>query len=171
VNSFEAQAVVNFKPYVPLSGSLTYVRYDRQPLLGYQNRREGLQPAAAFQLTPNWSVGGSVLFDLDRYLDNRDVFATTYLQNLSRGGQALANSTLYNKGDTYSVAQAGLSLGYKDECTTFSINYALTPRLAATGERESDRSVLVRLELRTLGQASFSQTLSAGSTSDGIATR
>ncbi|MBV9077257.1 MAG: LPS-assembly protein LptD [Methylobacteriaceae bacterium] len=171
VNSFEAQAVTNWKPYIPLQTSLTYVRYDKQPLLGYQNRREGLQPGASFNLTPNWSVGGSVLFDLDRYLDNRDNFASAYLANLARGGPALAATTVYNKGETYSVAQAGLSLGYKDECTTFSINYAVTPRLAATGERDTDRTVLVRLELRTLGQAAFSQTLSSGSTSDGIASR
>ncbi len=171
VNSFEAQAVANFKPYVPLTTSLTYVRYDAQPLQGYQHRREGLQPGAAFQLTPNWSVGGSVLFDFDRYLEQRDIFTTQYLANLVKGGQALANTTIYNRSDPYSIAQAGLTLGYKDECTTLSINYALTPRLAATGERETDRTVLVRLELRTLGQAAFSQTLSAGSTSDGIATR
>ena len=170
INSFEAQAVANFKPFLPLSTSLTYVRYEAQPLLGYTHRREALQPAAAFNLTPNWSVGGSVLFDLDRYLDQRDIYKANYLANFAAGGQALANTTVYNRAGVFNISQAGLSLGYKDECTIFSINYALTPRIAATGERESDRTVLVRLELRTLGQTSFSQSL-ANTTSDGVSTR
>jgi LPS-assembly protein len=154
-----------------VTGSLTYIRYDAQPLLGFANRREGLQPAAAWNITPNWSVGGSVLFDLDRYLDQRDLFTTNYAQAFRAGGQELAGQTVYNRSDLLSVAQAGLALGYKDECTTFSINYAMTPRVAATGERGTDRTVLVRLELRTLGQASVAQALDRVSTSDGVTTR
>ena len=91
--------------------------------------------------------------------------------NFAKGGQALANTTVYNRADLVSIAQASLSLGYKDECTTFSINYAMTPRIAATGERETDRTVLVRLELRTLGQANLSQSLNTSSTADGLTTR
>ncbi|NNM72607.1 LPS-assembly protein LptD [Enterovirga aerilata] len=170
VKSFEAQAVANFNPWAPITGSLTYVRYKEQPALGYLHRREGLQPAAAWNITPNWSIGGSVLFDLDRYLDNRDTFFNAYAAALAQGGQALANTVVYNRGDPYTIAQAGLTLGYKDECTTFSINYAMTPRVAATGERETDRTVLVRLELRTLGQASFSQSLGS-TTTDGVSSR
>ena len=171
VSSFEAQAVANFKPWLPLSGSLTYVRYEAQPLLGYTHRREGLQPAASFQLTPNWSVGGSVLFDLDRYLDSRDTFTQNYVNNLAKLGQAAANATVYNRSELWSITQTGISLGYKDECTTFSINYAITPRVAATGERETDRTVLVRLELRTLGQTALSQALNTNRTADGVSTR
>jgi LPS-assembly protein len=170
IKSFEAQAVANFNPWLPVTGSLTYVRYREQPALGYLHRREGLQPAAAWNITPNWSVGGSVLLDLDRYLDNRDTYYAAYQTALAQGGQALANSVVYKRGDPYTIAQAGISLGYKDECTTLSINYAMTPRVAATGERETDRTVLVRLELRTLGQASLSQSLGA-STTDGVSSR
>ena len=171
VNTFEAQAIANLNPWLPVTGSLTYVYYRAQPTIGFSHRREGLQPAAAWNITPNWSVGGSVLFDLDRYLDQREEYTRTYLANLARGGQALANTTVYNRADLYSVAQAALSLGYRDECTTFSINYAMTPRTAATGERETDRTVLVRLELRTLGQASFSQRINTSTTSDGVSSR
>ena len=171
INSFEAQGVVNFKPWFPASGSLTYVRYEAQPLLGFTHRREGLQPAASFQITPNWTVGGSVLFDLDRYLDARDTFIQNYTANFARGGAAAAAATAYNRTDPWSVSQTALSIGYRDECTTFTINYALTPRIAATGEREADRTVLVRLELRTLGQAALSQALNTNRTSDGISTR
>ena len=171
VNSFETQGVVNFNPWLPITGSLTYVYYRAQPAIGYTHRREGLQPAAAWNITPNWSVGGSVLFDLDRYIDAREEYLRNYAANFARGGQVLANTTVYNRADLYTVAQAALSLGYRDECTTFSINYAMTPRTAATGERETDRTLLVRLELRSLGQASFAQSLGSASTSDGVSSR
>ncbi|WP_375460146.1 LPS-assembly protein LptD [uncultured Enterovirga sp.] len=172
VNSFEAQAVANFKPYIPVVASLTYARYQAQPLQGFSHRREGLQPAASLQFTPNWSIGGSVLFDLDRYIDSRETYAVNYANYARDFGQAAAQANVsYRKSDPYTVAQTGLSLGYKDECTTFSINYAMTPRLATSGERESDRTVLVRLELRTLGQTSVSQNLTTASSADGIASR
>jgi LPS-assembly protein len=123
-DSFEAQMVANFKPLLPMSGSLTYARYGAQPAIGFPNRREGLSPAASFQLSPNWSVGGSVVFDLDSYLDRRDAFASQYIANLAAGGQNAANWTFRGSRDRFTIAQSGLSLGYKDECTTFSINYA-----------------------------------------------
>lgn len=171
VSSFEAQAVANLNPYLPITTSLTYARYEAQPLQGYAHRREGLQPAAAINVTPNWSVGGSVLLDLDRYLDQRDTFAATYQAYSAAFGQAAAAANTRYERDRYSVVQTGLSLGYKDECTTFSINYAMTPRIAVTGEREADKTVMVRLELRTLGQISTSQSLNSSTTSDGISSR
>ena len=172
VNSFEAQGVADWNPYLPVTSSLTYARYNAQPAQGYTHRREGLQPALALQITPHWSVGGSVLFDLDRYLDSRDNYAAAFQVYASQlGAAAAAANVAYQKTDRFSIAQTGLTLGYKDEGTVFSVNYAMTPRLAATGERDTDKTVLVRLELRTLGQISTSQSLNSGSTADGIASR
>lgn len=172
INSFEAQAVANFKPYFPLTTSLTYARYEAQPLQGYPHRREGLGPAAALNITPNWSIGGSVLFDLDRYLEYRDQRVAAYQSYAAQFGQAAANAAVaYRRSDPYTIAQTGITLGYKDECTTFSINYSETPRVATTGERESDRTILVRLELRTLGQIAFSQSLTDTVSADGVASR
>ena len=171
VNSFEAQAIASFKPYIPITASLTYARYQAQPLQGYPHRREGLQPAASFNFTPNWSVGGSVLFDLDRYLEARDLYAQTYTTYAAQYGAAAANTALvYKKTDPYTIAQTAFSLAYRDECTIFSVNYAVTPRVGASGERDTDRTILVRLELRTLGQTNVSQSFTT-TTADGIATR
>ena len=177
MSGFEAQAVANFKPFLPISTSLTYARYDAQPLQGYPYRREGLRPGAAWQISPNWSVGGSVLFDLDRYLEVRDANALTFAklaqnpifsQNPAYAA-ALQNMT-YQKTNPWTVSQTNFALAYRDECTTLSINYMVTPRLAATGLRDTDRTVMVRLELRTLGQSNASQSIST-TTADGIATR
>ena len=177
LNGFEAQAVANFKPWLPVSGSLTYARYEAQPLQGYPYRREGLRPGAAWQITPNWSIGGSVLFDLDRYLEVRDANSLAYMKYVSdaRYGvdtaytAGLANLQ-YRKTDAYTVAQTSLALTYRDECTFLSITYNQSPRLAVSGLRETDRTVLVRLELRTLGQSNVSQNVTT-TTADGIATR
>jgi LPS-assembly protein len=171
VNGFETQAVANFKPYLPIMASLTYARYEAQPLQGYPYRREGLRPGASWQITPNWSIGGSVLFDLDRYLEVRDANALMYQQYASNPALAsLLSSAAFRKSDPWTVAQTSLAATYRDECTTLSIIYNQTPRLAATGLRDTDRTVLVRLELRTLGQSNASQSITT-TTADGIATR
>jgi LPS-assembly protein len=65
-----------------------------------------------------------------------------------------------------------LGLGYIDECTTFSINYSVAPRdLAVTsGEKERNHTVLLRLELRTLGEVEFNQNLGGADTGqEGVA--
>jgi hypothetical protein len=47
----------------------------------------------------------------------------------------------------------------------------MTPRIVTTGEREADRTVLVRLELRTLGQTAVSQSLNSALSADGVVSR
>jgi LPS-assembly protein len=163
IDSFEAQASANFKPWIPFTASITYARYAAQPLLGFSHKREGLSPAATFSLTPNWSVSGNVIFDLDRYLDNREDYIAAYAAN-----PALA---VYRRSDQFSIASTGLTLAYRDECTTLSLNYSMTPILAATGERTDDKTVLVRLELRSLGQTGLSQTITSSNSADGITSR
>ena len=59
--------------------SLTYARYDAQPELGFDHRREGVLAGATWNITPNWFVSGSALLDLDRYLHDRDAFIAEYL--------------------------------------------------------------------------------------------
>jgi LPS-assembly protein len=67
---------------------------------------------------------------------------------------------------------AGTSLGvtYADECTIFTVSYAMTPRQLANGTTESDKTLLVRLDLKTLGGTNYRQQFGA-QTQDGIVTR
>jgi LPS-assembly protein len=148
---------------LPVSASLTYTRYAAQPLLGFNHRREGLTPAASLALTPNWSITGNVLFDMDKYLDQRETYVAAYGFNPA--------TAVYRRSDMYSVAAAGVTIGYRDECTTFSVSYSASPILAATGTTTEDKTVLVRLELRSLGQLGFAQNLTGANTADGIGTR
>jgi LPS-assembly protein len=152
----EAGTTVNFNPWLPLSTSLTYARYSAQPELGYENRREGLYGSARLGITDNWFVTGSVLIDLDRYLTARDQFVTDYLANPS--------TAIYKREDNLKVSSLSLGIGYIDECTTFSLQYIMTPRdvALASGEKDRNQTVMFSLELRTLGEVTVRQSL-AGS--------
>jgi LPS-assembly protein len=138
----------------PLSTSVIFARYAAQPALAIPDRREGLLTSATWNLTPTWSVNGSVLFAFQNQ-DN--------ITRLNNPGLFFAKSSPYN------VAALSLGAGYKDECTTFAVTYTSSFNDQTSGVRTREQSVLVRLELRTLGQATFRQNIGGTSgTQDGI---
>jgi len=153
LNRFEAGIRANFNPYLPVSTSLTYARYEAQPAIGFPTRREGLLASARWDMTPNWFVTGSVLLDLDRYLVARE---NIRIPSIDPGA---AISQRENVGY---VAGMSLGLGYIDECTTFSVSYSITPRDIAltSGEKEQNHTVAFSLELRSLGEVGYTQRLS-----------
>jgi LPS-assembly protein len=163
LNRIEAGVAANFAPYLPISGSLTYARYEAQPQIGFDQRREGVLAAARWQVTPNWYLSGSVLLDLDRYLLARDLYAVQYA--------ASPTTAVYNRTSASHVSSMSVGLGYIDECTTFSVNYSVAPRDVAvtSGEKDRNHTVLLRLELRTLGEVSFNQNLGNESVQEGVA--
>jgi LPS-assembly protein len=159
---FETQLATNWNPILPVSTSLTYGKYARQPELGYIHRREGLMATGSVHITPRWSFGGSVLFDLDRYLNSRDTFTaayTGYLNTLAANPLAQISPPVYRRPADYTPLSSGVSLTYTDECTTLGISYSASPREIAlsNGEKERVQTLLVRLELRTLGEANVRQ--------------
>ena len=163
----EAGITAKFAPFLPLEGSLIYARYAAQPELGFDRRREGLQASALYNITPNWFVTGSVLFDLSHYLQVREFYATaaqSYFLN------PVGTAPIYDKSDKFYVSSSGFGFGYRDECTTISLNYLSSPIETAAGLRERNQTFLLRIELRTLGEANFRQNLSTSTTADGIAT-
>lgn len=165
----EVGASASLNPYLPISGSLLYARYAAQPETGALRPREGLSTSATWSVTPNWSVSGSVIFDLDRYLQARETFVEAYDRYLANP----VNMTVptYKREDQFYVAGVSLGLSYVDECTTLAISYSIDPNAVATGTKERNSLVMVRLELRSLGQANFKQDLGLPSTQDGIASR
>ncbi|KLK90224.1 organic solvent tolerance protein [Microvirga vignae] len=162
VNRIEATVRASFNPYLPLSTSLTYARYEAQPDIGFPRRREGLLGSATWNLTPNWYVTGSVLLDLDRYLLARENFELALATN---------PEAVYNPLDRAYVSSMSLGVGYIDECTTFSVKYIMTPRSISTnsGEKDRNHTVMLSLELRTLGEATISQRIAGDSSEEGIA--
>jgi LPS-assembly protein len=152
----EAGTVANFAPYVPLSASLLYARYDAQPEIGYDQRREGVVASARWGLPQNWFLTGSVTVDLDRYITARNQFIADFIND--------PTTAYYRRRDPLHLNQVSLGVGYMDECTTFSVSYIMTPRddSVASGERDRNQTLLFRLELRTLGAATVQQQLSGG---------
>ena len=120
--------------------------------------------SAAIGLTPRWSLTGSLLFDLDRYLTFRDTFAaayTAYAATIAANPLAQISAPVYRRPSDYTPLSTSLGLQYMDECTTFGISYTASPREIAisNGEKERVQTLLVRLELRTLGEANVKQSV------------
>ena len=157
LNRFEAGVRANFNPYLPVSTSLTYARYEAQPAIGFPLRREGLLGSARWDISPNWYVTGSVLLDLDRYLLARETFATQYAINPA--------TAIYDQDSVAYVSGLSFGLGYMDECTTFSLVYSVTPRevTQTSGEKNQNHTIAFSLEFRSLGEVGYSQNLSGTS--------
>jgi LPS-assembly protein len=161
VNRFEAGFTGSFAP-LPFSGSVVYARYEAQPELGFDKRREGILSSAAYTVTPNWTLNGSVLVDLDKYLDSKAQYAK-YVAAGSIGTAPVLDPV-------WSITGTSVGVAYNDECTTLSVSYSMSPRQLANGTTESDRTLLVSLQLRSLGQSRLQQKYGP-QTQDGLASR
>ena len=136
-----------------LTGGVQFANYQSQPVIGYDVRREGLSFSGKYKITPNYFTQGNVTFDMSRHL---------YPASLIGGS---------NNGP-FAVAALGIGAGYTDECTTFTLNYSSVYQDTGTGTFERNQTVLLSLQLRTLGDASFSRSAlnnsSATSGLDGV---
>ena len=65
----------------------------------------------------------------------------------------------------FTPASFGVGAGYQDECTTFSLTYSSAYTLANT----RNQTLMMNLQLRTLGDAKVSQSLGSTVVQDGIA--
>jgi LPS-assembly protein len=148
----------------PVSANVLYARQDAQPDLGFVRRREGVSVTGKVNLPNNWFVTGSVLLDLDRYLLDRDFFVNSTINPPADPSQRL---TKYNNSP-FRPASVGLGFGYIDECTTFTVNYlrAVGDNLGAV--RTTNTTVMFRLELKQLGQATYRYTANQTGPGDAI---
>ena len=125
----------------PLMASLQYASYDAQPQIGYWKKRQGLAATTRLMIDENYFVTGNVVFDMSR----RFYPATS-------------------KTSAFTPASMGLGIGYQDECTTFSLSYSSAYTLSNTG----NQTMIMQLQLRTLGDAKYSQSLGTTAVQDGI---
>ena len=146
--------------YGPLTSTFLYAHYDPQPELGIDYPREGFLTALNFKVNQNWFVAGSAIVDLDRDAIDRERFIASYL--------ASPKAAVYGKSSPFTIGGLTLGAGYEDECATFSVLYSSALKDTADGTKERDQTVLLRIELRTLGQTTFSSSLSSNTTQDGI---
>ena len=114
-----------------ISGQVMYSRYTAQPEIGFPFRREGVLAAARYNINKNYWVSASTTLQLDRHLWDK---------------------TLNTKTSLVYPASIGLSAGYKDDCTTFTLQYTNALQDVVNGTRNRNQTFLLRLELRTLGE-------------------
>ncbi len=81
----------------------------------------------------------------------------------------IGSAPLYENPGRFYFAGASFGGGYQDECTTVTLNYINSPIATATGVRERNQTVLLRVELKTLGEADLRQNVGVATTADGIA--
>jgi LPS-assembly protein len=148
----------------PVTANVLYARQDAQPDLGFVRRREGVSIAGRMQLPNNWFVSGSVLLDLDRYLLDRDFFVNSTINPNPDPSQRV---TKYNN-TPFRPASVGLGFGYIDECTTFTVNYIRAVGDNVGAVRTTNTTVMFRLELKHLGQASYRYTANTTGAGDSI---
>ena len=120
-----------------LTGGIQYANYEAQPLIGYQVRREGLALNARYAFTKSYFVSGNISFDMSRQFYP-------------------ISMTSFNSGP-FAISSYGLAGGYKDDCTTVQVSYTNVYEDIGTGSFIHNQTLLVSLQLRTLGDTSFSQ--------------
>jgi LPS-assembly protein len=131
-----------------LETSLQYARYEAQPLLGFPERREGLSASSKYRFDQNWYVTGNVIFDMSRHL---------------------YNTTQTNGAPLFSLAGLGMGAGYTDECATLSVNYTSIYQNGVGGNAPTrNQTVLLQLQLRTLGDTRIASSLANVRVQDGL---
>ena len=137
----EVGSVVNAGPVTLAS---TYVRIAPQPQLGYSIRREGWNNSLTVRLPQNWYATAGVLFDMDRYLNDRayhNAYPTSY--------------PTY-KNTPFRISSMNLGVGYRDECTDFSFSWVRSVSdTVLDGTTKTGSLFLFRLELKHLGQTQY----------------
>jgi LPS-assembly protein len=131
------------------STSVLYANYAAQPLLGYNQRREGLSITSKYKLTQNYYIDGSVVFDLSRHL---------------------YDSQLNLHSPLFAVAAMNLGIGYQDDCTEFGIRYTSLLNDSGNGARTRNQTLVVQLQLRTLGDTKIRSSLGSTRVEDGLGT-
>ena len=116
------------------SSGIQYSRYAAQPLIGYPFRREGVLVNGRYNFLDHYFVSGNAVLDLNAHRYDT------------------ATGVYDIKVNHPQLATIGVGVGYNDECTTFSVNYAQS-YTDSINVRNRDQTVTFQLTLRTLATA------------------
>jgi LPS-assembly protein len=151
VDTFEPRRidVVGTYNFGAWTGGIQYANYQAQPVIGYYVRREGLSLNSRYKISDNYFAQGNITFDMSRQFYPASLIGTP------------------NPGP-FAVAAFGVGSGYQDDCTTFSVNFSSVYQDNGNGALVHNQTVLVQLELRTLGGTTFSQSFGNANTLDNV---
>ncbi len=118
-------------------------------------------------IAQNWRLRGGVLFDLDKYkYDQRALpHAVRRLSDRACDDDAACLSPIAGCSRR---RRPRFGLNYTDECTIFDVSYTQSYADRQAGSTKDTRTVMFRLELRTLGEISYSQSLDGQTVGDGV---
>ncbi|WP_294537579.1 LPS assembly protein LptD [uncultured Rhodoblastus sp.] len=135
--------------YGPVSFGAQFANYEQQPLIGYVYRREGLQFNTRYDVLEHYYVSGNVNFDLGRHY---------------------YNAFLAQPAPVFAVASFVAGVGYADDCTKLTLNYinALSDNYGYPATYTRNQTVLLTLDLRTLGSIKAPFALSPSQIQDGV---
>lgn len=146
----------------PVTFDVQYANYAQQLPIGFDHRRQGMSVSGSYKLTKNYFVSSSVTFDMSRYLYNS-------LTPTTIGTTNFTGINLIGTAPVFSVAALGVGVGYQDECTTFLVNYSsIYQPQSTTGLPARNQTIMVSLQLRTLGDAKFNYGLGSVLMNDGV---
>jgi len=131
------------------TGGVQFADYQAQPVIGYYVTREGLALNSKYQIDANYFVQGNVTFDMSRQYYPESLIGYTY-------------------PGPFAIAALGAEGGYKDDCTTFTLSYTSVYEDNGAGYFVHNQTLLVQLQLRTLGDITIKQTAENGASLDGI---
>ncbi|PNG24473.1 LPS-assembly protein LptD [Methylocella silvestris] len=131
------------------TGGIQYANYQAQPEIGYYVRRQGLALNSRYKVSDNYWAQGNITFDMSRQFYPASMIG-------------------YSNPGPFAIAAFGVGAGYQDDCTTLSVNFSSVYQDNGNGGLTRNQTVLVQLELRTLGQIKLSQTFSNTSNLDGL---
>ncbi len=150
-NALRRLDLIGSAKFGALDTTLQYARYDAQPVLGFEKRREGLSAAFKYKVDQNYFLSSNVIFDLSRQLYN-------------------GTPGVVGNAGLFTVAGLGVGLGYIDDCTSFSINYTSAYQDKGAGVPVRNQTLAFQLQLRTLGDTRITSSLGNSSAQDGLNT-
>jgi LPS-assembly protein len=132
VRRLEVEANANFDRW---QVAALYGNYDKQPEIGFLERRQAVTGQLKFKFTQNWSVLAAARYDIE----------------------------------ARQINQHRVGLGYIDDCFAISLNYVTDYNYSGT--TTTANSVMLVINLRTIGGTSYSQGLNTQqSTTSGLGT-
>ena len=132
-----------------LTGSIQFANYLAQPVIGYDVRREGLAISSRYKISDNYFAQGNIVFDMSRHLFPASLIG-------------------FSNPGPFAIAAFGVGGGYQDEGTTFTVNYSSIYQDYGSGSLVRNQTVLLQLQLRTLGDTRVTQTFLNTRALDGV---
>jgi len=130
------------------TGTASFADYQAQPLLGYYVHRQGLALSSRYDMTDHVYFSGNVTFDMGR--------------------RFYPASIIGYDTSAFPIANMGIGAGYHDECCTFTVNYSSGYYDRGTGTLSHTDMIMVELQLRTLGDFKFNESVAKLPGLDGL---